>query len=149
MRSARPSSKAKLKNLGSAAATKSRSAGFFDPEFAPPGRADRAVDQSAGARRLEQRASAALLIALWRSLITDRRLRHFCRGFSHRSMSLLGSTAPNCQRPSYVSFAPGSGRNDDTRRRQKRAMNDVLHCKRTVSLFAADPSTSWNTAGLI
>jgi hypothetical protein len=56
------------------------SAGFFDPEFAPALRADLAVDQRAGIRLLEQRAIAALLIALWRILVLHRCLLHFRRG---------------------------------------------------------------------
>ena len=46
-----------------------RSARFFDPEFTPALRTDLAVDQRAGVRLLEERAIAALLIALWRVLI--------------------------------------------------------------------------------
>ncbi len=42
-----------------------RSALFFDPEFTPALRTDFAVDKRAGIWLLEQRAVAALLIALW------------------------------------------------------------------------------------
>lgn len=52
------------------------SAGFLDPEFTPAGRADFTVDQRACARFLEQRAVAALLIALWGLLIFGDLLSH-------------------------------------------------------------------------
>ena len=53
-----------------------RLAGLFDPELAPTLWAYLAVDQRAGIRLLEQRAIAALLIALWCVLIFDRLLSH-------------------------------------------------------------------------
>src|SRR6516164_5917313 len=53
-----------------------RSACLFDPEFTPALRTDLAVDERAGVRLLEERAIAALLIALWCVLIFDRLLSH-------------------------------------------------------------------------
>jgi hypothetical protein len=53
-----------------------RSACLFDPEFTPARRTDFTVDQRAGARLLEQRAVAALLIALWCVLIFGDLLSH-------------------------------------------------------------------------
>ena len=52
------------------------SAGFLDPEFTPAGRADFTVDQRARVRLLEQRAVAALLLALWGLLIFGDLLSH-------------------------------------------------------------------------
>src|SRR6516225_6532798 len=49
---------------------------LFDPEFTPALRTDLAVDQRAGVWLLEERAVAALLIALWCVLIFDRLLSH-------------------------------------------------------------------------
>src|SRR5215470_7145541 len=54
----------------------SRSACLFDPEFTPALRTDLAIDQRAGVRLLEERAVAALLIALGCVLIFDRLLSH-------------------------------------------------------------------------
>jgi hypothetical protein len=61
------------------------SAGLLDPEFAPAGRADFTVDQRARVRLLEQRAVAALLIALWGLLV-------FCDLLSHLGGSLSDRT---------------------------------------------------------
>jgi len=52
------------------------SASLFDPEFTPARRTDFTVDQRARVWLLEQRAVAALLIALWCVLIFDRLLSH-------------------------------------------------------------------------
>ena len=49
---------------------------LFNPEFTPAFRTDLALDERAGVRLLEQRAIAALLIALWCVLIFDRLLSH-------------------------------------------------------------------------
>ena len=54
-----------------ASGTRPRSASLFDPEFTPALRTDLAVDQRAGVWLLEERAVAALLIALWCVLIFD------------------------------------------------------------------------------
>jgi hypothetical protein len=92
MRSVRPSPKGKLKNLlRLLAATKSRSPGFLDPEFAPAGRANRAIDQGAGARRLKKRAIAALLIPFRRRLISNPRLRHLSGSLSGRKQRRSGT----------------------------------------------------------
>ena len=53
-----------------------RLAWLFGPEFTPALRTDLAIDERAGVRFLEQRAVAALLIALWGVLIFDRLLSH-------------------------------------------------------------------------
>jgi hypothetical protein len=53
---------------------------FWLPDFAPALRADRAVNGSAGTRRLEDVAIGTALRALWIILIRDRFLRHFRRG---------------------------------------------------------------------
>src|SRR6516165_9094913 len=58
-----------------------RSACLFDPEFTPALRTDLAVDERAGVRLLEERAIAALLIALWCVLIFDRLLSHLGGSF--------------------------------------------------------------------
>ena len=54
-------------------------AGFLGPEFTPAGRADRAIYDLAGSRRLEQRAAVTLVAILRGRLIEDygRRLRIF------------------------------------------------------------------------
>lgn len=61
------------------------SAGFLDPEFTPAGRADFTVDQRARVRLLEQRAVAALLIALWGLLIFGNLLGHLGGSLRDRS----------------------------------------------------------------
>ena len=58
-----------------------RSTCLFDPEFTPPLRTDLAVDERAGVRLLEERAIAALLIALWCVLIFHRLLSHLGGSF--------------------------------------------------------------------
>ena len=58
------------------AGVRRRSACLFDPEFTPAFRTDLAVDKRARARLLEERAIAALLIALWCVPIFDRLLSH-------------------------------------------------------------------------
>ena len=62
----------------------SRSARLLDPVLAPTGRADVAIDKLASLRRLEQRAIAAVLVALGRILIGGRRWRHLGGGLPNR-----------------------------------------------------------------
>jgi hypothetical protein len=73
-----------------------RSAGLFDPKFAPPLRAYLAVDQRTGIRLLEQRAVAALLIPLWGILVSNRRLAHFRGSLLNRQQQCGGSRRAPC-----------------------------------------------------
>ena len=72
---------------------------FGGPDFAPRCRADVAFDKLAGVRRLELAAIAAPLVAFWRILIFDDRLRHFIR-------SRRGSAPNQSSGPRRIDDAP-------------------------------------------
>src|SRR6516225_11787544 len=79
-----------------------RLACLFDPEFTPPLRTDLTIDERAGVRLLEERAIAALLIALWCVLIFDRLLSHLAEASVTRPSKIAAPAAPATLRVTIV-----------------------------------------------